>query len=206
MQHVADYLAAGKPVVGLRTATHAFNIPKDRKFAKFSYNSGDTDYKQGFGKQGTRGIVAPGQENHPILRGIKTGDIFGTTDVYTAKPPSDSTVLVLGQVTEKLLPDSKPVAGEKNDPMMPVAWTKTYKGVGDKTGRVFTTTMGASQDMAFEGTRRMVVNACYWATGLEDKIPDKSNVEIVGDFKPTPFRFKKNEEWKPGVKPADLFK
>ena len=33
MQYIADYLAAGKPVIGLRTATHAFNIPKDRKFA-----------------------------------------------------------------------------------------------------------------------------------------------------------------------------
>lgn len=51
MRHVADYVAAGKPVVGLRTATHAFNIPKDRKFARLSYNAGDADYKQGFGKQ-----------------------------------------------------------------------------------------------------------------------------------------------------------
>src|SRR5262245_28632196 len=40
MQHVADYVASGRPVVGLRTSTHAFNIPKDRKFATFSYNSG----------------------------------------------------------------------------------------------------------------------------------------------------------------------
>ena len=89
---------------------------------------------------------------------------------------------------------------------MPVAWVKTYKGEGGKTGRVFTTTMGASQDFAFEATRRMIVNACYWAAGLEDKIPEKTNVELVGEFKPTPFRFKDNEEWKPGVKPAELFK
>ena len=41
MQHIVDYLASGKPVIGLRTATHAFNIPKDRRFAKYSYNSGD---------------------------------------------------------------------------------------------------------------------------------------------------------------------
>jgi type 1 glutamine amidotransferase len=224
MQHVADYVAAGKPVVGLRTATHAFNIPKDRKFAKFSYNSGDANYKQGFGKQvlgetwvnhhgshgkeGTRGKITEAGAKHPILKGIKDGDIFGTTDVYTVSLPlpGDSTPLVLGEVTETLKPDSKAVEGKKNDPMMPVAWTKTYKGEGDKTGRVFTTTMGASQDMPFEGTRRMVVNACYWAAGLEDKIPDKSNVDLVGDFKPTAFRFKKSEEWKPGVTPAELFK
>ena len=100
------------------------------------------------------------------------------------------------------------MAGKKNDPMMPVAWTKTYAGelADSATARVFTTTMGASQDFAYEATRRMIVNACYWALGLESKIPDKSNVDLVGDFKPTPFRFKKNEEWKPGVKPAELFK
>src|SRR5439155_5475943 len=171
---IADYVMSGKPVVGLRTATHAFNIPKDRRFAKFSYNSGDAAFKQGFGKQvlgetwvnhhgahgkeGTRGIVAKGQEKHPILKGIGAGDIFGTTDVYTVKLPlpGDSTPIVLGEVTETLKPDSKAVAGKKNDPMMPVAWTKTYNGAKDspdpvaKIGRVFTTTMGASQDLEFE--------------------------------------------------------
>jgi type 1 glutamine amidotransferase len=224
MQHVADYLAAGRPVVGLRTSTHAFNIPKDRKFARLSWNHAGDDYKQGFGKQvlgetwvahhgahgkeGTRGRFAMGQETHPILRGIADGEIFGTTDVYTVTLPlpGDSTPLVLGEVTETLMPDSKAVAGRKNDPMMPVAWTKTYQGEGGKAGRVFTTTMGASQDFAFEATRRLIVNGCLWAAGLEDKIPEKSNVGLVGEFKPTPFRFKKNEEWKPGVKPADLFK
>ncbi|MCI0702451.1 MAG: ThuA domain-containing protein [Planctomycetia bacterium] len=226
MQHIVDYVAAGKPVVGLRTSTHAFNIPKDRKFAKFSWNYGGADYKQGFGKQvlgetwvnhhgahgkeGTRGIVVKGQEKHPILKGIKPGDIFGTTDVYTVNLPlpGDSTPIVLGEVTETLKPDSPALKGKKNDPMMPVAWTKTYKGelARSTTGRVFTTTMGASQDFAFEGTRRMIVNGCFWAIGLEEKIADKTNADIVGEFKPTPFKFKKNEEWKPGVKPADLFK
>ncbi len=155
------------------------------------------------GKEGTRGIIAPGQENHPILRGIEPGSIFGTTDVYTVHLPlpGDCTPLVLGQVTETLEPDSKPVAGKKNDPMMPVAWTKTYKGESGKTGRVFTTTMGASQDFAFEGTRRMLVNACYWALGLEDRVPAKSDVGLIGEFKPSPFR---TNGFKKGVKPEDL--
>jgi hypothetical protein len=85
--------------------------------------------------------------------------------------------------------------------MMPVAWTKTYKGESGKVGRVFTTTMGASQDFAHEGTRRMLVNGCYWALGMEDRIPAKSNVEVVGEFKPSPFR---NNGFKKGVKPQDL--
>jgi len=101
------------------------------------------------------------------------------------------------------------VSGKKNDPMMPVAWTKTYAGelADSATARVFTTTMGASQDLEFEGTRRMIINGCFWAMKLEEKIPEKTNVAIVGEFKPTPFRFKGKEEWvKNPVKPADLLK
>jgi type 1 glutamine amidotransferase len=225
MQSIDDYLATGKPVIGLRTATHAFNIPGNRKFAKFGDGSSVKGWEGGFGKrvlgekwvnhhgghghEGTRGIFAPGQEKHPILKGIAAGEIFGTTDVYTVTLPlsGDSVPLVLGEVTQSLKYDSKPVSGKKNDPMMPVAWTKTYKGEGDTTGRVFTTTMGASQDLEFEGTRRMIVNACFWAIGLETKIPQKTDVAIVGTFKPTPFRFRSNADWaKQPVKPAELFK
>jgi formylglycine-generating enzyme required for sulfatase activity len=47
--------------------------------------------------------------------------------------------------------------------------------------------MGASQDLLSEGLRRLLVNACYWAVGLEDKIPPRANVDIVGPYNPTPF-------------------
>jgi hypothetical protein len=220
MKPIMDYVESGHPVIGLRTATHAFNLssPTHRRY---SWNSQEPGWEGGFGrqvlgetwidhhgehgKQGTRGVMAEGRANHPILRGIAPGSLFGTTDVYKVRLPlpGDSMPLVLGQVTETLAPDSPPVAA-KNDPMMPVAWTKTYRGQSGRSARVFTTTMGASQDLAYEGTRRMLVNAVYWALGLEDRIPERSNVDLVGEFKPTPFRFKKSEEWKPGVRPSEL--
>jgi len=219
MQPIADYLESGKPVVGLRTSTHAFNIPGDRKFARFGNGSGVKGWEGGFGrvvlgerwvahhgnhgKEGTRGIIVPNAATHPILRGIRTEEVFGTTDVYTASPPKDSTILVFGQVTETLEPDSKAVEGKKNDPMMPVAWTKNYQVEGGKEGRAFCTTMGASQDFAFEGTRRMIVNACLWAVGLDEKIPEKTNVDLVGEFKPTPFKFGGHKK---GTRPEDWFK
>jgi hypothetical protein len=61
--------------------------------------------------------------------------------------------------------------------------------------------MGAAQDLRSAGLRRLLVNACYWAVGLEAHIPAKSNVDIVGTFEPLPFGFGKH---KPGVRPADL--
>jgi type 1 glutamine amidotransferase len=115
--------------------------------------------------------------------------------------PGDSKPLVLGQVLVGMTPDSAPVEGKKNDPMMPVAWTKTYVVDGGPSGRVFTTTMGSSTDMAAEGTRRMLVNACYWALGMEEKIPAESNVDLVGEFTPTKFGFNGGKK---GLVPADM--
>ena len=85
--------------------------------------------------------------------------------------------------------------------MMPIAWTKSYTPDSGKKARVFTTTMGAAQDFNSEGLRRLLVNACYWAVGLEAKIPAKSNVDIVGTYEALPMGFGKH---KPGVRPTDL--
>ncbi len=156
----------------------------------------------GHGSESTRGLLAPDAKDHPILRGIKDGEIWGPTDVYGVRLPlpGDSKPLVLGAVLAGMKPDSPPVTGEKNEPMMPVAWTKSYSVDGGPKGRSFTTTMGAATDMTAEGTRRMLVNACYWAAGLEAKIPETSKVDIVGTFEPTPFGF---NGAKKGLTPAD---
>ena len=156
MKHVADYVNSGKPIVGLRTATHGFNL-SSKTYGKYHWQSKEWDggfgrhvlgetwisHHGNHGSEATRGMFAPGEEKSPILRGIKDGEIFGPTDVYGVRLPlpGDSKPLVLGQVVAGMKPTDKPVAGKKNDPMMPVAWTKTYQGEGGKVGRVFTTTM-----------------------------------------------------------------
>ena len=218
MKHIDAFLKAGKPVVAMRTATHAFNIPEGRAYRRYSWDFPGEGSTQGFGRQvlgetwishhgghgseSTRGLLAPDAKDHPILKGIKDGEIWGPTDVYGVRLPlpGDSKPLVLGAVLAGMKPDSPPVAGEKNEPMMPVAWVKSYQIDGGPKGRSFTTTMGAATDMTAEGTRRMLVNACYWAAGLEAKIPEKSKVDIVGTFEPTPFGF---NGAKKGLSPAD---
>ena len=209
MQEIDAYLRRGGPVVGLRTATHAFNIPVDRAFAHYSngYAGEKREWTDGFGRivlgekwisnhgkhgqESTRGLIAPGAADHPILRGIADGAIWGPTDVYGVRLPlpGDAQPLVLGQVLAGMTPDSPPVAGLKNDPLMPIAWTKTYSVEAGPRGRVFTTTMGAATDMLSEGTRRLLVNGCYWAVGLEEAIRANAQVDAVGGFQPTPFGF-----------------
>jgi type 1 glutamine amidotransferase len=203
MKHIVDYVESGRPIIGMRTATHAFAFKPGATYAQYSWDS--KDWKGGFGrqvlgetwishhgdhgKQSTLGVIAPGVKGHPILRGIKDGDIWGPTDVYGVRLPlpGDSQPLVMGQVLSGMKPSDPPVSGSKNNPMMPIAWVKSYQ-CKDKTGRVFTTTMGASQDFESAGLRRLLVNACYWAVGLENQIPAKSKVDLVGEFLPRPFR------------------
>ncbi len=212
MQKIVDYTESGRPIIGMRTATHAFNLDGKSKFVRYSWANGDwkggfgrqvlgetwVNHHGGHGSQSTRGIIAPGQESNPILRGIQNGDIWGPTDVYEVHLPAECTPLVLGQVVEGMKPTDPPAVGQKNEPMMPVAWTKSYTGTAGKAARIFTTTMGAATDLESEGTRRMLVNATYWAVGLEDKIAPKSNVELVGEFKPTRFGF---NGYVKGIKP-----
>jgi type 1 glutamine amidotransferase len=214
MKFIVDYVDAGRPIVAMRTATHAFESKDSKDYARYGWQS--KEWKGGFGRQilgetwvnhhgahgkeSTRGLIAKGQQDNPILRGIKDGDIWGPTDVYEVHLPDDCAPLVMGAVLDGMKPDDKQVEGKKNDPMMPVAWTRTFTGSKGKTGRAFTTTMGAATDLETEGTRRMIVNGCYWALGLEDEIPAKSKVDLVGEYKPTKFAF---GGYIKGVKPED---
>lgn len=216
MKYIDAYVSAGKPIIGMRTATHAFKIAKGKTYERYSFDSKVEGWMDGFGrrilgetwishhghhgKQSSRGVIAPGIKDYPIVRGCE--DIWGPTDVYTVRLPlpGDSKPLILGQVLEGMKPTDKPVSDKKNDPMMPVAWIKTYQGEKGRAGRVFTTTMGAATDLESEGLRRLLVNAAYWCLGMEDKIPPRANVEIVGEYKPSPFGFAGHKK---GLKPAD---
>jgi type 1 glutamine amidotransferase len=212
MKHIVDYMESGRPVVAMRTATHAFDLKTNKTYQRYSWNSkewdggfgrqvlGETwiDHQGRHGVQSTRGIFVNGQETHPILRGIKSGRIWVPTDVYKVRLPLPEGVhpLVLGQVLEGMNSTDAPVAGKQNDPMMPVAWTKTYSGV-----RIFTTTMGSAKDLLNESFRRLLVNACYWAMRMEKRIDERSSVELVGAYDPLPFKFGGAAK---GLKPSDF--
>jgi hypothetical protein len=235
MKHINDYLMAGKPVIGLRTATHAFSGLKG-DYAK--YNNGfagkgdDSVWQDGFGRlvlgekwinhhgshkaESTRGIFAPGAKGSPLLNGIKDGEIWGPTDVYGVRLPlpGDAKPILLGEVCHRpgpmvnddpfygMKPTDEPIPGDKkNDPMMPVAWTKSYQLPGGKPGKAFATTMGGATDLTNEALRRLLVNATYFL--LDMPVPDKANVEIVGEYKPSAFGF---AGFKKGMKPEDYAK
>lgn len=230
MKHIDDYVHSGRPLIGLRTSTHAFRFGEKDQSAYRHYDFRAQDWEGGFGRQvlgetwvghhghhgvqSTRGVIPPEAASHPIVRGVS--GIWGPSDVYTVRLPlpPGAVTLVLGQVLTGMRAEDPPVEGiyaqesrgkrvEKtpNDPMMPVAWTRTFTGRSGRASRVFTTTMGAAVDLESEGLRRLLVNAAYWCLGMENQIPPRSAVELVGEYKPSFFGFGKHRR---GLKPSDF--
>lgn len=208
MRHFEDYLNRGGPVVGQRTATHAFRTPKDDPFAKYSYDSKVDGYELGFGhqvlgqtwvghygrnhQQSTRITIVDEMKHHPILRGVK--DVWVQAGGYVGKPV-DGDVLTMAQPLNGMTPDS-PVDGTK--PPQPSEWTRTYKSPSGKTARVMTSLYGTSEDITNDGYRRLLINGCFWALGMEDAITPDLNIAFVGPFKPNTFG---NGAYAQGVKP-----
>jgi len=123
MRHFDNFLKDGKPLIGIRTATHAFHFPDDYPDSTWrhytAFYEGDEDWEGGFGRrvlgetwryhhgyhqhQSTRGKFAPDAHDHPVLSGISDEEIWGSTDVYGIRlpQPEGSQALVLGQVINR---------------------------------------------------------------------------------------------------------
>jgi type 1 glutamine amidotransferase len=213
MQHIVDYLDRGGPVVGFRTATHAFQIKRpDAKFVKYTWNWKGPGFEGGFGRQvlgetwvshygknhaqSSKLMLQDAQKAHPILRGVS--DVWAQSGGYTAAPMDGSAILALGRILDGMSPDAPPA---KDKQEMPVVWTRTYASASGKAGRVFTTTHGASEDLLNDGFRRMSVNGILWAAGLDAAIRPDGPIGFVGPFHPTTYNFK---GFVPGMKPSDL--
>jgi len=222
MGHFVEYVDSGRPIIGIRTATHAFKYDRDPKSPYARYTSFSKDWPGGFGRQvlgetwvnhhgghgsqSTRGVIDPESADHPILRGYTTA--WGPTDVYGIRDlPLDAKVLIRGQVLQGMSPNDEPVEGSKNDPMMPLVWTReaplapTVEGAKPRVRRTVCTTLGASEDFASEGLRRVLVNSAFWCLELEHLIGSASDVNYVTEYQPTPFG---HGRYKRGVKARDL--
>ena len=209
---IAKFLNAGKPVIGFRTATHAFAGEEQTgnlRWAEFGLKIlGEkwVAHHGVHGVQGARSVVEAAAASHEVLRGV--GEIFGPSDVYTVSNlnPAAATILLRGAVTETLDPASKNIDGPKNNPMMPLAWLRDYTSPdGTRQGKAFCTTMGTSGDFADADLRRLIINATLHLTGLQ--VPDKADADPVDPFQPTPFKninekefpgFYQNRNLKPG--------
>lgn len=211
MRHFVAYLERGGPVVGLRTATHAFKIPAGSPYATYDFRHPGPEWKNGFGRavlgetwaghhgrnhqQSTRIDIVKEKAAHPILRGITRA--WAECGGYFADPEPDSEILAMAQPIEGMKPGGPDA---KEFQAVPAAWTRHYR-MGDKSGRVFTSTYGASGDIVDPGYRRLLVNGCFWAVGLESSITAELDIAFFGPYQPT---WHGSPGRRTDVKPADL--
>ena len=156
MKYLRDYVASGKPVVGIRTASHAFCLNEERppagleEWPEFDRDVLGGNYHMHHGNKGdddpfTYVWVKEDRKSHPILTGIPSSEFRAPSWLYKTSPLADSaTVLMMGRVGDR-------------KPFEPVAWTNTYHG-----GRIFYTTLGHPEDFANPQFNRFLLNAIHW--------------------------------------------
>jgi type 1 glutamine amidotransferase len=176
LQRILEYAGSGKPIVGLRTATHSFLYPKGHPNEHWNDDFGIQIFGQKWirhhGHTSTTAVsVIAGQAGHPILRGVDSS-FQAASWLYVVNPlHGDCVPLLMGQAINPSGKDYGP---------QPVAWTKTYKGA-----RVFFTTLGHPEDFKVASVRRLLIDGIYWALGKE--VPKGgANAQIQGGYDPPP--------------------
>lgn len=143
LERFKNYATSGRPVVAVRTASHAVQtwLEFDREVLGGNYQS---HYDRGIT---TKVNVVPGAENHPVMEGVS---ITAVNDpLYKNRGHADDIrVLLRGTIPDQ--------------PSEPLAWTREYRN-----GRIFYTSLGAEDTFEQPGFRRMLVNALFWTAGRE---------------------------------------
>jgi type 1 glutamine amidotransferase len=200
MKHIVDYTESGRPIIGIRNATHPFRYATRQNSPYAKFDSASKDPAGGWGRrvlgetwvshygknlvESTRCDVINFAASHPIFRGTSRSfwipdDVYGISE----KLEGDSEPVLLGQPLAGWSPGDQPVSDKAP---MPIAWTKSYTGSSGKVARVFTTTMGHGDAFKVEDFRRMLANACYWCMGLEEHINARADVTMIGAYDPGP--------------------
>jgi type 1 glutamine amidotransferase len=153
---VRAYLAAGNPLIGIRTACHAFALrptdppapPGHATWQEFDPEVLGGHYTNHHPAEPKTVIVAaPGAAKHPILKDVAVNLLIGNGSLYKVSPlVNGTTPLLIGSIP--------------NQPSEPIAWTHEY---GPKHARVFYTSLGHPDDFQNPEFRRLLVNAIGWA-------------------------------------------
>ncbi len=155
-----EYVESGRPVVGIRTASHAFALrDKPDGWPQFDKEVLGGNYNMHYPnepKKGPQTVVSRVERSakHPILTGV-AADFESKGSLYkNATLAKTSTPLLWG----KQGPD-----GPEHEF---VAWTNTHKG-----GRIFYTSLGYIEDFENASFRRLLLNGIFWA--MERQVPEK---------------------------------
>ena len=146
LKAVKAYCESGKPILGIRTASHGF-----QKWLEMDKEIFGGDYKSHY-KAGEKCHVTIDEKNRElsVLKGVKP--YASNASLYrNAKPTDDVTILLHGAIP-------------KNSE--PVAWLRERK-VNEKPQRIFYTSLGHPDDFQEASYLKLLTNAVGWCTSDE---------------------------------------
>ena len=139
MAIIRNHWRKGKPIVGIRTASHAFSR-EDNKV--FDLEVMGNNYQGHHGGEEVKVANVAKEKEHPILTGVGP---FTSTKLYKCgELPESTTVLQTGDIGKA---------------SYPVTLVNEYQG-----GRVFYTSLGVPEDFQDANFRRLLTNAIFWTT------------------------------------------
>tara|TARA_R110002020_G_scaffold312101_3_gene527620 strand:- start:49483 stop:51252 length:1770 start_codon:yes stop_codon:yes gene_type:complete len=175
--HIENYLKSGRPVLGLRTSTHAFNYPEGHElekwnaFGEMAFNAPPGWEKKGhthYGHESTTIVsVMPEAKEHPILTGVQK-KFPAQSWLYTVLPEyplKGSESLLMGKAVN---PDDPQAIDH------PVAWT----GTNSFGGKFFMTTLGHPEDFREVSMQQLIINAVHWTLGKQIPAPMEQRLDI----------------------------
>jgi nicotinamidase-related amidase/type 1 glutamine amidotransferase len=160
MEHLKKFVESGKPILGIRTASHAWSLrnqPIPEGFVAWpewdaQVFGGNYTNHYGNGRSARVSLETNAVENplvNPLVRGLPTSGFITTGSLYQVSPlKTPSTVLITGEIE-----------GASPEPM---AWIFQRAG----GGKSFYTSLGNAEDFENPAFQRLLYNAVYWAAGL----------------------------------------
>ncbi len=151
LDKIRTYIDAGKPLVALRTCSHAFVVepgkqapPGAGQWPELDHEVLGGNYRGHFKNAGAEIRVVPEMAKHPILAGVSPSPWTTKGTLYWVSPVDNEAKVLL--------------VGTAEGQTEPVAWMHWHKG-----GRVFYTALGHQDDFATPQFRTLLVNAIFWA-------------------------------------------
>jgi len=169
MQILKDYLDSGKPLIGIRTASHAFDanlvVPKEggapvaanlelpaglEQWKTFDKDVFGCSYHGHYGGGGVTTVtINPEQKNHPILTGVPE-EFESPSWLYELKPLAPTAeALMMGKIPGK---DAEAVV-----------LTSTYK----RGSRIVYTSLGHWDDFKIPAFQRILINSVFWTLKMD---------------------------------------
>ncbi len=150
-QDVQAFLQAGKPLIALRTASHAFSPRGDLPQGMVRWDTFDAEVLggsyHGHLTDGSRvRVVSDHNASHPILAGLDSDHWESDSALYLVAPIDPAAQVLL-------------TGGKDGDREQPVAWTRQFG-----KAPVFYTSLGSPADFQMGVFQHLMSNAVSWCS------------------------------------------